>query len=413
MGCSSSTASPAQSSFTDVEKLQTLGEGAHAQIFKARCKATGSFCAMKLAHSHPVSATLLEEEAAILQQLDHPHIAKLLGSGRGPRGPYIAIELCHGGDMFDCLGREGRLSEQVASQVMKQLLGAVMHMHSQGICHRDLKEENILVAAPGPIESMLVKVCDFGIAQRDHGPELAANLCTPAYAAPDVLAGESGGKAGDLWSCGVILYSLLCGCLPFEGNSRAEVLTRVRSGGPSFDEATWSGVSDSAVGLIRRLLRTDRHKRYTAEQVLKHPWVARQAPSGTCAEVPACLLAQPNSAAQVAQLSEEIGELEGSALPWELSAALRRAGIQEDPAVFLQLEEEAAHGSGLVDCATLLMLNVERPTMKRLLGTEASCQDPTLGKSFDAAVSVMHRRSTVRRRSVKHDKLERPKDVSI
>lgn len=268
------------SAFVDVELLEPLGDGAQARIYKGRCKRSGRFCALKVSHPKPVCLALLEEEATILQSLDHPNIAKLVGRGKGSYGSYLAMELCSGGDMFDVIDRETRLSERAAARITKQLLEAVAHMHSRNICHRDLKEENLLVAAPGRTEELTIKVCDFGISKRVGGPS-RAGLCTPNYGAPELLAGEDGDKAGDLWSCGVILYSLLSGCVPFDGQSRPEVLELVRSeGGPSFREEAWAHVSEGAIDLIRRLLRLEPDERYTAEQALAHPWVAHQAPPG-------------------------------------------------------------------------------------------------------------------------------------
>jgi len=395
LGPQSSVALPAPSTrsrpllFTDVEMLAPLGDGAQARVYKGRCKGSGRLCATKVSHPKPVCVALLEEEATILQRLDHPHIAKLLGSGRCPHGPFLAMELCHGGDMFDVLSREKRLSERAASRVMRQLLEAVAHMHSRGICHRDLKEENLLVAKPGPVEELIVKVCDFGISQRIDGPS-RAGLCTPNYAAPEVLAGEEGGKPGDLWSCGVILYSLLCGCVPFDGQSRAEVLEMVRSEGPSFHEAAWSDVSDEAVGLIRRLLRTEGDKRYTAEQALAHPWVARQAPPGSVAKATEHLLAEQPTPAQAALLVNTLEAFEGAILPWELSGVFRRAGIQADVIAMSQLAAEASYGNGLVDCSVLLGLHSKGLVLPTLLGAQSFGWDMLQFEKLGGVVDFMY-----------------------
>lgn len=259
-------------------------------MYKARCKNGGGLCAFKLAHPKKVCVHLLEAEAAILRTLNHPNIAKVHGCGEGPLGSYIAMELCSGGDLFDFLGRKGPLSEQAAAGVMRQLLAAVAHMHSVGVCHGDLKEENLLLCSPGTAEELQVKVCDFGIARRVRGSHSpwAAGLCTPSHAAPEVLRGEMGAETGDLWSCGVVLYALLCGRRPFEGKSRDEVLASVCSGGPSFHEAAWSEVSEGAVMLVRSFLQMKREERCTAEQALAHAWLARQQPSSPDAKVSEC-----------------------------------------------------------------------------------------------------------------------------
>lgn len=349
---------------------------------------------MKVAHPQVVSTALLEEEAVILQQLDHPHIAKLLAHGIGPRGPYIAMELCAGGDMFDCLSREGTLSEPIVARVMRQLLEAVEHMHSCGIYHRDLKEENLLLTSHGPLEELHVKVCDFGISRSISGmpSSWASGLCTPSYAAPEVLVGEEGAEAADVWSCGVIMYSLLSGRQPFEGNTRAEMLTRVCSGGPSFQEAAWSGVSEGATGLIRRLLQVESTKRYTVQQILAHPWIARQAPLGAASAVPVSILAEQPSAEQMEQLGSAIRAFESAVLPWELSDTLRRVGITEDVAVASQLAAEAAAGNGCLDCSALVHWKPERRASNTLLGTESFSD--VLQKNLGGAVDLLRRYSS-------------------
>lgn len=384
-----------QSSFTDVKPLEAIGDGAHAQVYKGRCRTTGCVCAMKCAPPQSMDAILLEQEAAILRCLDHPHITRLLGSGTGPHGNYLAMELCLGGDMFDCLGREGHLTERVAARVTGQVLGAVAHMHTRGICHRDVKKENLLVVASGPVEAIVVKVCDFGISQREDSPKPMANFCTPPYAAPEVLSGEAGDKAADLWSCGVVFYDFLCGSLPFDGDSREDVLAMVSAGGASFEEDLWTDVSDGARGLVRRLLRTDRHKRFNAEQSLAHPWVARLAPKGKNAKLPPYLLKLKNTAEQAARLKEELGALEDGVLPWELSAALRHAGISEDPAASSKLEAEASRGSGLVDCSKLVM--------NKRLGSTASARMSTA--SIRSTRGSTSSTTSVRRRCVQIDAL--------
>lgn len=281
MGCSSSLAKPlwaahgGQGAFSDVSIIRLLGEGSHSRVYKGSCKNGGGMCAVKFAHPKKICVDLLKAEAAILEQLDHPNIAKVYRCSEGPLGSYMAMELCSGGDVFDLVGG-GPLPENVAVQVMRQLFAAVAYMHSRGICHCDLKEENLLLCSPLPGKNLQIKVCDFGIARhpRCAPSPWAAGMCTPSHAAPEVLNGEAGSQASDLWSCGVILYAILCGCRPFEGVSRDQVLANIRSAGPSFTEAAWATVSEKAVDLIRHLLRTERGERHTANQALANACLA-------------------------------------------------------------------------------------------------------------------------------------------
>lgn len=385
----------APSPFSDVAVLEALGEGSHAKVYRGQCRHSGGLCALKVANGAPKSAALLKEEASILGQLDHPNIAKLLGCGKGPRGPYVAMELCSGGELFEHIEHKGIFSEKEAAHVMRQLLEAVAHMHSNGICHRDLKEDNLLIAEANPVpnEGLSVKVCDFGIARRTGSACAAwsASLCTPSYASPEVLVGEVGDEACDLWSCGVILYTLLCGSRPFGGESCSEVLESVRAGGPRFSEAAWHGVSEGAIGLVQRLLRGDKAARYTANQALAHPWVVRQAPLGEPATARECLLVERPTAAQSELLNSKLDALGSGVLPWELSAALCHAGIAEDAVVSSQLAADAADGNGLLDCSALRDLSVGWPSLTGWLAGSESFGLHTLQlKRFSGTVDLLY-----------------------
>jgi calcium-dependent protein kinase len=210
------------------------------------------------------------KQAQILKTLNHPNIIRLFDSFEEHSSVHLVLELCSGGDLFDKIQDQSLTEAQVAI-VMRQLFAAVSHMHSQGVTHRDLRPETILFATEGPIETTSLKLIHFGGATTNAS--MTTKMGTPYYIAPEVLVGRRYTRACDLWSCGVILYILLCGCPPFNGETDAQVLHAVRCGVYTFDPAEWEGVSENAKELIRQLLVLNPEKRLTAEEAAEHVWV--------------------------------------------------------------------------------------------------------------------------------------------
>jgi len=188
---------------------------------------------------------------------------------------YMVMELLTGGELFDRIVAKGSYSEREASDLIKDITSAIQYLHSIGIVHRDLKPENLIYLnqrADSPI-----KITDFGLAKFRSGSKLEAmtTACgTPGYVAPEVLKNEPYGKAVDMWSLGVILYILLCGFPPFYHESTAALYKQIKKGEYDFPDPYWTDISDSARDLVKSLLTVDPKKRFTAKQVLAHPWIA-------------------------------------------------------------------------------------------------------------------------------------------
>mmetsp|Transcript_30485 Transcript_30485/g.67079 ORF Transcript_30485/g.67079 Transcript_30485/m.67079 type:complete len:369 (-) Transcript_30485:139-1245(-) len=197
------------------------------------------------------------------------------------------MEVCSGGELFDAIVDEGGqgFSERDAANVMRQMFGGITYMHRARFCHRDIKPENFLLREKAPIAKCVVKVCDFGLATKFR-PEkpLRTKAGTPYYVAPEVLKGNYT-ESCDLWSLAVIMYILLCGYPPFDGNGDdALTLKLVRKGDYSFDESEWGKISEDAKDLIRKLL-VPQSQRLTAEQALNHVWIEKSAPQAKAAVV--------------------------------------------------------------------------------------------------------------------------------
>jgi len=169
-------------------------------------------------------------------------------------------------------------TEAQAAILMQHIIRAIFYMHENHVCHRDLKPENFLFITKESIEKNLLKIIDFGLSCKfEQNKVLTTKAGTPYYVAPQVLAGKYD-QLSDLWSCGVIMYVMLCGYPPFFGETDAEVLSKVRLGNFSFNQADWKNVSEDAKNLIRMLLKMNPRDRYTAEQALNHDWIKNKAP---------------------------------------------------------------------------------------------------------------------------------------
>ncbi|CAD8141190.1 unnamed protein product [Paramecium octaurelia] len=259
---------------------KVLGQGAFGKVWKVTHKTTGLIRAIKQIKK---SSIIKEEEQRlfsemnILKNLDHPHIVKLFELYQDENNYYLVTEYLSGGELFDRIKKMSSFSESIAADYIRQILLATLYCHEQNIVHRDLKPENIIFISEDP-QSQL-KVIDFGTSRKfDNQKAMSKRLGTPYYIAPEVL-GHSYTEKCDIWSCGVILYILLCGYPPFVGKTENQILERVKLGKFTFDPEDWDTVSKEAKEFITKLLRMDPNKRLSAKQALEDPWLVKYAPS--------------------------------------------------------------------------------------------------------------------------------------
>lgn len=247
-------------------------------MYKARHKQTKALrCVKKLRKkdlSEDEKAKLIEE-VSILKELDHPNIVKVNEFYQNSKYFFIVTEYLEGGELFDRIVEQNYFSEEQACSIMEQILSAVVYLHKHNFVHRDLKPENIIFEtrkADSPI-----KVIDFGTSTyfNSGSSKLHKKLGTPYYIAPEVLKRNYDEKC-DVWSCGVILYILLCGYPPFNGPDDKVIFKRVLEGKFIFAEEDWCEISKSAMKLIRKMLTYDANKRITAEQALNSEWIQQK-----------------------------------------------------------------------------------------------------------------------------------------
>ncbi|KAL8588200.1 hypothetical protein ACOMHN_063222 [Nucella lapillus] len=217
----------------------------------------------------------------LCQNSRHPNVVQLIAHYETTAYIFLVFELCREGDMFDFLNNGFHFSEKRTRYFMRQLFQVVDFLHSHRIVHRDLKLENILVTTPQASEENkdpqpLIKVADFGFAARiPEGHSLYERQGTVATMAPEVIAATEDMGYGlpiDLWACGVIMYTLLCGFPPFWRRCRAAMMRDILSGRYFFRSPLWDDVSDTPKDLISKLLVVDPSKRFTARQALNHPF---------------------------------------------------------------------------------------------------------------------------------------------
>lgn len=251
---------------------RTLGEGTFAKVKFARNTETGENVAIKILDKEKVlrhqMIGQIKREITTMKLIRHPNIIRMYEVMASKTKVYIVLEFVTGGELFDKISCHGRLKEDEARKYFQQLINAVDYCHSRGVYHRDLKPENLLLDGTG-----ILKVSDFGLSAlpqqvRDDG--LLHTTCgTPNYVAPEVInnKGYDGAKA-DLWSCGVILFVLMAGYLPFEDSNLMSLYKKIFKA--EFSCPAW--FSTSAKKLIKRILDPNPQTRITIAEVIENEW---------------------------------------------------------------------------------------------------------------------------------------------
>jgi len=238
-------------------RKETKKEYAAKVIDKARCQG---------------KEHMIESEIAILSSVEHPNIIKLKEVFDFTDEKYLIMEFVSGGDLFDAIAADIKYCEAVARDMVNDLADALQYLHDRMICHRDIKPENLLVIDKQFSKSL--KLADFGLAVTVREP-LFTVCGTPTYVAPEILAETGYGVKVDVWAIGVILYILLCGYPPFSSrsNNQEELFDQILSGLFEFNSPDWDNVSYPAKELISWSLVVDPLQRYSAKEILSHPWM--------------------------------------------------------------------------------------------------------------------------------------------
>eukprot|EP01062_Namystynia_karyoxenos_P080975 TRINITY_DN881_c0_g1_i1.p1 TRINITY_DN881_c0_g1~~TRINITY_DN881_c0_g1_i1.p1 ORF type:complete len:498 (+),score=232.59 TRINITY_DN881_c0_g1_i1:80-1495(+) len=269
---------------------ETLGEGNYGKVKLAKHVETGQRFAVKIVQKSRLREEGLEEqmkrEITVQKMLVHRNVVRLFEVMQTDNNIYLVLELITGGELFDRIIQKKRFDEDTARRYFQELIVGLFYCHQQGVAHRDLKPENLLLD-----DQDHIKITDFGLSNYQKTPEgsteagpagaLLQTVCgTPNYVAPEVLKTDDTGEGyngftADVWTCGVILFVMVAGYLPFDdqsGNLNA-LFTIIQRGEYRFPRNP--PFSAELQDLVRRILITDPKKRYTLEDIMRHKWFSK------------------------------------------------------------------------------------------------------------------------------------------
>eukprot|EP01062_Namystynia_karyoxenos_P051698 TRINITY_DN4072_c0_g5_i1.p1 TRINITY_DN4072_c0_g5~~TRINITY_DN4072_c0_g5_i1.p1 ORF type:complete len:458 (+),score=155.58 TRINITY_DN4072_c0_g5_i1:125-1498(+) len=253
---------------------KTLGTGTFSKVKLGKDCETGKEYAIKIIDKAQLAKEHMEEqlkrEIAVMKLLKHPNIVSLAEVLQTAKHIYLILELVTGGELFDRIVAAKRFDEATARRYFQQMILGVYYCHDQGIAHRDLKPENLLLDSNDTL-----KISDFGLSNLQRGGAgqggtLLQTVCgTPNYVAPEVLKDKGyNGITADIWSCGVILFVMLAGYLPFEDPNMNALFNKIERG----EYRMARHFSDPVKDLISRILEVSPEKRFTLDQIIAHPW---------------------------------------------------------------------------------------------------------------------------------------------
>ncbi|KAM7251659.1 hypothetical protein ACFE04_023542 [Oxalis oulophora] len=262
---------------------EEIGRGRFGAISRCFSPSTNTFYAVKSVDKRrltdPIDRECLQNEPKILSILSpHPNITQFFNLSEDDDFLHMIIELCQPITLYDVILKHISLTETSAAIYMKQLLTAIAHCHRLNVVHRDIKPENVLFD-----DFNRVKLADFGSAEwLSEGSGTAIGMVgTPYYVAPEVVMGREYNEKVDTWSAGVVMYTMLAGTPPFYGESVTEIFESIMRGNLRFPTKYFRDVSSEAKDLLRKMICRDAHRRLSAEQALRHPWIVNEGVAAT------------------------------------------------------------------------------------------------------------------------------------
>ncbi|KAM5274567.1 serine/threonine-protein kinase 17A [Ctenodactylus gundi] len=278
-----------------------LGRGKFAVVRKCIKKDTGKEFAAKFMRKRrkgqDCRMEIIHEIAVLELAQDNPWVIDLHEVYETPSEMILVLEYAAGGEIFNqCIAdREDAFKEKDVQRLMQQILEGVHFLHSHNVVHLDLKPQNILLTSECPLGD--IKIVDFGLSRvMKNSEELREIMGTPEYVAPEILSYDPISLATDMWSIGVLAYVMLTGVSPFLGDNKQETFLNISQMNLSYSEEEFDGVSESAVDFIKQLLVKKPEDRATAEECLRHPWLAPSSPPSP---------SKVKGAAQVADVLQE------------------------------------------------------------------------------------------------------------
>ncbi|KAI9727922.1 MAG: hypothetical protein M1828_005327 [Chrysothrix sp. TS-e1954] len=253
---------------------RTLGAGTYGIVREAECPDGKVAVKIILKKNVRGNEQMVYDELQMLQSMHHAHIVRFHDWFESKDKYYIVTQLALGGELFDRICERGRFTEKDASQTIRQVFEAVDYLHQRNVVHRDLKPENLLYLTKDPDSSLVL--ADFGIAKmlEKQNEMLTTMAGSFGYAAPEIMLRQGHGKPVDMWSMGVITYTLLCGYSPFRSENMTDLINECSDGRVVFHERYWRDVSKDAKEFIKNLLQPLPSRRLTSTQALQHRWLS-------------------------------------------------------------------------------------------------------------------------------------------
>ena len=262
----------AQYSLENYIFLKTIGEGTFGKVKLALHKLTEEKVAIKILEKNKINNNKdlerIEKEIKYMKMLNHPNIVKIYEIIEDESNYYISMEYVSGGELFNYIVKNKRLTENEASFFYSQIIHIIQEIHKHKICHRDLKPENLLLT-----QHKTIKIIDFGLSN-EYKDYLSTPCGSPCYASPEVIKGlKYSGLGIDLWASGIILFSMLCGYLPFDDKNNDNLFKKILKCNIEFPKKKNVIISENAKDLIRKILQPEPSKRITLEDILQHPFL--------------------------------------------------------------------------------------------------------------------------------------------
>uniref|UniRef100_A0A383W2H5 Protein kinase domain-containing protein n=1 Tax=Tetradesmus obliquus TaxID=3088 RepID=A0A383W2H5_TETOB len=341
------------------QHLETLGKGSFGYVVRA-CRRTadstqggGEALAIKLLPRAEVTK-YVEAEIVNHSLMRHPHVIQFKEVFLSRRFICIAMEYASGGSLFQYVQRQGRLKEAVARWFFQQLVVGVDYCHRKGVANRDIKLENTLLQDVPRLPLPLVKICDFGYSKAVNKSAAKSKVGTLTYMAPEVLIninrdGKYDGKVADIWSCGVMLYVMLCGKYPFDSPNATGVIAAPndfisileRMVGRQYRFPPDASISAECIDLLQQMLLPEPHRRITVEGIMAHPWFNTNLPPEASSMNATYLGAAPPAGVLAPEAIHKL--IEEARMPSNSCKVDPAASPQQQAAVVMQLvaEEQA------------------------------------------------------------------------
>lgn len=260
--------------------VSVLGQGHFGKVLLARDIRSHERFAVKVIRKHKAqlkSKEKIRREVEIMRLVNHKNVLRMFDLFETSEKLYFVLEYMEGGPLHEVMNRgDHTYTEDRARVIVRDVLEGLEYLHAKNIVHRDVKPDNILTSSKSwPFVS---KLADFGLSNfMETGSDtLESKVGTPYFCAREVISTQTYGAKADLWSTGVMMYEMLSGTKPFEGNGTKAVLQKIMAARYAFPEQIWARISEEAKDLMRRLICVDVEKRLSATEALQHPWIIGQ-----------------------------------------------------------------------------------------------------------------------------------------